>query len=137
MQLRIEPVEVHVRREEVARFAAAFGGADGSVGPKVPWIYPARWLAHPTVRRALLALLEEGELPIHEAQQFIYTGSGLAVETGLVMRGEAHRDRPGQAVRIVINLRFEKDDIQVAELTCRLIVAGGRAGGHRHAGSRP
>jgi hypothetical protein len=137
MQLRIEPVEVHVRREEVARFAAAFGHADGSAEPKVPWTYPAHWLAHPTVRQALLALLEEDELPIHEAQQFIYAGNRLAVETSLVMRGEARRDRSGQAVRIVINLRFEKDDIQVAELTCRLVVVRGRAGGHHDADSRP
>jgi hypothetical protein len=137
MQQRIDPVEVHVRREEVAFFAAALGCPDSAAEPKVPWTYPAHWLAHPTVRQALVSLLNEDELPVHEAQQFIYAGDRLTVETSLVMRGEARRDASGQAVRIVINLRFEKDNVQVAELTCRLVVVRGRAGGHHDADSRP
>lgn len=132
----IGPIEVHVLRAEVAAFAEALGHSETAAEPKVPWTYPAHWLAHPVVRNALLALLDDDELPIHEAQEFSYAGHGLTVETSLVMSGEARRDPDGQGVRIVINLCFEQDATQVAALTCRLVVVRGRAGEYLDADCR-
>ena len=129
----IQPVTVHARRAEVENFAAILGLGKIAKGTTTPWTYPAVWLAHPVVRQAILATLQEGEVPVHEAQEFIYAGDGVPIATDLVMRGDVRRDESRDKVRIIIDLRFEKDAATdhddfgfpppalVARLTCRLI----------------
>jgi hypothetical protein len=129
MMLReIAPVTVHVRREEVAALAAALDFGATADLLEVPWIYPAIWLAHPAVRQALLASLEKGEIPLHEAQEFSYAAEELTAETRLVMSGDIRRELSGERVRILIHLHFMKEAAEIARLSCRLIAIRAGAG---------
>jgi hypothetical protein len=129
-------VMVHIRREEVAAFAAALGLNDVS-GSTVPWTFPAIWLAHPAVHEAIVGNLCEGEVPIHETQEFSFTAGSLAAETSMVMQGAVYREEAGDKTRLVIDLSFERNGATVARLICRLIAIPVSPGGRGDAADRP
>ncbi|HWG05677.1 MAG TPA: hypothetical protein VG271_11740 [Beijerinckiaceae bacterium] len=132
---RVEPVSVRPQREDVAAFCAALG-LDELSDSNLPWTYPAVWLAHPIVREALLCSLRDGEVPVHEGQEFSYAGQGLEIDTSYIMHGSIRRENSGDKARIVVELQFDRESITVVRLTCRLIAVSG-AWKREHAGSRP
>ena len=134
--LRIEPVIVRSQRENVAAFRAALGLDELAHDSSLPWTYPAVWLAHPSVREALLSSLRDGEVPVHEGQEFRYTGQGLEIDASYLMRGNVRREESDDKVRIVIELQFDREATTVARLMCRLIALDVARKGD-HAGGRP
>ncbi|HEY8033631.1 MAG TPA: hypothetical protein VIF02_14995 [Methylocella sp.] len=87
--IRLPPIRVRTEANEVARFLRETG--DSPTAGFVPLTYPARWLALPAVRGAILQSIGgSGFLPVHEAQSFSYERI-LRIETDYVLAVEACR----------------------------------------------
>ncbi|MGA9213974.1 MAG: hypothetical protein WBZ54_01505, partial [Methylocella sp.] len=87
--VRLPPIRVRTGAGEVAGFLRETG--DAETGGFVPLTFPARWLALPAVRGAILQLIGgSGFLPVHEAQSFAYERE-LRIETCYVLAVEACR----------------------------------------------
>jgi hypothetical protein len=134
---RIGPVTVHVRRQDVAAVAASLGLERIVDGRAVPWTFPAIWLAHPVVRHALLAALRQDEVPFHESQEFSYSAGELAIDASLLLEGSVCREESSDKIRIIIDLRFLRDQAVICHLTCRLIAIRSMTGAHPNAVNRP
>ncbi len=87
--IRLPPIRVRTEASEVAGFLRETGEA--LTGGNVPLTFPARWLALPAVRGAILQSIGgSGFLPVHEAQSFSYERE-LQIETDYVLAVEACR----------------------------------------------
>jgi hypothetical protein len=88
-QVRLPPIRVRTKRDEVEGFLRETGGAP--TGGFVPLTFPVRWLALPAIRGLILQLTGgQGFLPVHEAQSFAYEHE-LRIETDYVLAVEARR----------------------------------------------
>ena len=87
--IRLPPIRVRTEANEVAGFLRETG--DCPTAGFVPLTFPARWLALPAVRGAILQSIGgSGFLPVHEAQSFSYE-QDLRIETDYVLAVEACR----------------------------------------------
>lgn len=69
--IRLAAIAVTTGAGQVQDFQHATGAERG---PRVPSVFPVRWLASPAVRASLVELAGGGEvLPLHEAQSFTYS----------------------------------------------------------------
>ncbi|HUI19739.1 MAG TPA: hypothetical protein VLZ74_01655 [Methylocella sp.] len=123
--LRLQAIRVRTEPGEVAAFFRETGGI-GS-GDFVPLTFPFRWLALPSIRGAILQVLGDGCLPVHEGQSFAYE-RGLKIDGEYVLAIEIRSTEKPQRLILKMTVSTDQGDVCARlETTLRIVRLAGEA----------